>query len=398
MIKTIVSLFNQFRGLLAALLLVGVVIFLAPVPIAHGATYTVTVTNDEFNSDSDCSLREALYAANFNVATSGCPAGSANGSDTIVLADGQTYTLFRAGSDNNGVNGDLDIVDNNASFDLLIYVANGGTANIHQNANPDDRIFDIWGTQTNVMIIGVTMRYGVVSTGGGALVNEGRTTLSNVRILANQAGGNGGGIYNIGRLTIRGGSLIEANLAGNWGGGVYSSHYLSIMEDSTISYNGALTGGGVFNFGEAHIDNSTIISNSAERAGGVFHSSFYYTLEIGNQTHLIDNYASIQGGGLEVAAGTVTITNAEFFENIAPSGSAIFNQQNGGPISMSGSCIRGNNNVAVVNNASTTMTATGNWWGSSSGPGPVGPGSGDRISTLVSYGSWLTARPSFCSP
>jgi parallel beta-helix repeat protein len=43
-----------------------------------------------------------------------------------------------------------------------------------------------------------------------------------------------------------------------------------------------------------------------------------------------------------------------------------------------------------VNNLDTlhTASATGNWWGSATGPGPVGPGSGDRVSAYVDYGSW----------
>ncbi|MCA1658533.1 MAG: hypothetical protein LC627_04460, partial [Verrucomicrobiaceae bacterium] len=32
-----------------------------------------------------------------------------------------------------------------------------------------------------------------------------------------------------------------------------------------------------------------------------------------------------------------------------------------------------------------------NWWGSPDGPGPVGPGSGARVSPDVAYSAWATA-------
>jgi CSLREA domain-containing protein len=70
------------------LCLVTTTIFIAPVQA--GTTITVTTTNDELNTDGDCSLREAIEAANTDSTVSGCPAG--NGTDTIVLPSG-TYKL-----------------------------------------------------------------------------------------------------------------------------------------------------------------------------------------------------------------------------------------------------------------------------------------------------------------
>jgi uncharacterized protein DUF5648/parallel beta helix pectate lyase-like protein/prealbumin domain-containing protein len=47
-----------------------------------------------------------------------------------------------------------------------------------------------------------------------------------------------------------------------------------------------------------------------------------------------------------------------------------------------------------VNNASGydgSLDATCNWWGAADGPGPVGPGSGDKVSTGVTFSPWLTS-------
>ena len=38
-----------------------------------------------------------------------------------------------------------------------------------------------------------------------------------------------------------------------------------------------------------------------------------------------------------------------------------------------------------------SVIGTCNWWGSKSGPGPVGPGAGDNVSVGVSYSPWLTS-------
>jgi hypothetical protein len=54
--------------------------------------------------------------------------------------------------------------------------------------------------------------------------------------------------------------------------------------------------------------------------------------------------------------------------------------------------IVGNEVYGVYNGSSGILDANNNWWGEPDGPGPVGPGSGDRVSSNVSYSSWL-AKP-----
>lgn len=70
--------------ILAALLL--------PTTIVHAATITVNVANDVINNtNGDCTLREAITAANNDVAEDGCLAG--NGDDTIQFSAVGTITL-----------------------------------------------------------------------------------------------------------------------------------------------------------------------------------------------------------------------------------------------------------------------------------------------------------------
>jgi len=73
---------NLARVGIAVALLVAV-LGIVPQRTVHAATIVVDTTDDEDNSDDDCSLREALYAANNDVARDACIAGS--GDDVIDL-------------------------------------------------------------------------------------------------------------------------------------------------------------------------------------------------------------------------------------------------------------------------------------------------------------------------
>src|SRR2546422_522407 len=87
---------------------------------ASAATFTVTKTADTADGtcDTDCSLREAISAAN-----------AAAGSDTITLPAG-TYTLTIAGANEfANASGDLnstgDLTINGAGADVTVIDANG---------------------------------------------------------------------------------------------------------------------------------------------------------------------------------------------------------------------------------------------------------------------------------
>ncbi len=51
--------------------------------------------------------------------------------------------------------------------------------------------------------------------------------------------------------------------------------------------------------------------------------------------------------------------------------------------------ITGNSAFGVNNDSSGAVDATYNWWGAANGPGPVGPGSGDKVSIGVTFRPWL---------
>lgn len=95
---------------LAALLVVAPILaFLLLLPgQARAATITPNTTADELDSDGNCSLREAIQAANTDSAVDACTAGS--GADTIDVPAG-TYALAIAGAgEDANATGDLDIL------------------------------------------------------------------------------------------------------------------------------------------------------------------------------------------------------------------------------------------------------------------------------------------------
>ncbi len=89
----------------------------------------------------------------------------------------------------------------------------------------------------------------------------------------------------------------------------------------------------------------------------------------------------------------VTVTNNEVMANQTGIRFGEPAKNNSGP---TGVAVHYNNitgNVILgINNQSVPVTnATCNWWGSADGPGPVGSGHGDRVSTNVDYQPWLVA-------
>jgi CSLREA domain-containing protein len=235
--------------------------------------------------DSDCSLREAIIAANANPA-----------SDTIDVPAG-TYVLTLAGAaEDAAATGDLDITD--TSGELRLTGAGADVAII--DANTIDRVFHILPGAT-VIISGLTVRGGKVSDDADPEAE--RPSVS------------GGGILNLGTLTI-----IDSTLSGNRandGGGIYSGDGSTVtIQHSTVMDNTVLNdGGGIVNGGNLTITNSTLRENHG-CGGGIY---TYGTLMITGSTlsgNLADG-ADCEGGGMFIEEGTVDIANSTLSGNLA---------------------------------------------------------------------------------
>src|SRR5919198_3141043 len=133
---------------------------LAAAARAQAATFVVTRTDDPAPAacDSDCSLREAVIAANAS------PEG-----DTIELLAGHVR-LARAGAgENAAATGDLDLATS------VVLTGKGARAS-YVDASGLDRVFDIRPGGT-VLLADLTVTGGAADGDGGAIVSAGALTL-----------------------------------------------------------------------------------------------------------------------------------------------------------------------------------------------------------------------------
>ena len=229
---------------------------------ASAAVYTVTKTADTSDGmcDADCSLREAVAAAN----------ASAD-NDTIefssLFSSVQTITL--GGSE-------------------IVFAANGsltvngpGASLLTISGNNQSRIF---ASGANVVVNINNLRF----TGGNGVgaINTGR----------------GGAIYNVGGTMVITNSILTGNTAANGGA-------LNNAASSSPSVPANLT-----------IIGCAITGNSSTSSGAAMQNFSTSTLHLRNTT-VSGNTSSGTGiAGAFQANGTVTITNSTFSGNSAPAG------------------------------------------------------------------------------
>src|SRR5262245_514321 len=120
-------------------LLIAAVAALVLTAPADAAEIPVTTHADVVDNGGDCGLREAIMAANLNVAWGDCPAGSATTADRVQLEEG-LYLLTRSGAGENANDtGDLDA----AAGTLLITGRGPGTT---ISSAGIDRVLDVGAT------------------------------------------------------------------------------------------------------------------------------------------------------------------------------------------------------------------------------------------------------------
>lgn len=251
--------------IMISLLLVGGFLLVAQTGATTDVTIVVNTLEDELNDDEDCSLREAIRAANLDSEVDACPAGSGN--DIIELPAG-VFSLTVAGSnEDQGLTGDLDI-----STDMQIY-GNGSTSTTIRS-DVLDRVFHITGP-VEVELAGLSIEQGDGVDEGGGIYNAGVLTLTQILVNDNESVYYGGGIYNtaLGSLTVLTSTVSQNNVtdipaAGCMGGGIYSEGTLVVQASSLID-NSAYCAGGINNLGVMTMTNSTVSGNFAAFAGGM---------------------------------------------------------------------------------------------------------------------------------
>lgn len=290
---------NLFLKLIAFLgLLVGTTAVL--IPNAHAETINVNTVDDELNSDGDCSLREAVVAANTNTAVDGCTAG--DGSDIISVPPG-TYMLSLAGAGEDAAQtGDLDLTAD-------VTITGAGMFNTIIDGGGLDRIFDVQNDAT-VNITGITAQNGAATQGAGLNIGFGSSlTLNQSRATDNAATNLGGGIFVSGSLTLSE-SRVDGNDSSSGGGGVLNFGTVTIRSSDISGNSTGGQGGGIYNSGNLVLVNSTLSSNSADSDGGGIHAvesnnNRLYNVTITANTADANADDTGNGGGVSFLSGGV---------------------------------------------------------------------------------------------
>ncbi|MFL6201207.1 MAG: choice-of-anchor Q domain-containing protein [Thermoanaerobaculia bacterium] len=227
-----------------------------PLTPGPGEVFRVTRTSDGHEDgacDQDCSLREAVVAANARPSTS-----------VIVLGPG-VYTLSIPGSgEDDAHTGDLDVT-------APLVILGAGAKRTILDGGGIDRVLDVRETEDSLELHDLTVRNGWSRSGpgegGGGIQAAGPLTLVRCAVDGNRADGPGGGILALDWLDVRD-STVSGNRAGGSGGGLASG--LLGLENVTISGNqaGDLGGGISSDFGLVRLVNVTVTGNSAAAWGG----------------------------------------------------------------------------------------------------------------------------------
>ena len=188
-------------------------------------------------------------------------------------------------------------------------------------------------SSNTVNVSGVTIEDGHNGGDAGGIWNTGALTVSST-IFTDNTAFFGGGIENDGTVTVNNSEFI-GNSA-NYGGGIFNNDGTATINDSTFSGNSAIAGNGVGgglcnNGGTATVIDSLFSSNSAIFGGG------------------------ISNGGLG-KGGTMTVDGSIFIRNSAGDGGGIFN--GGTPLTVDRSVFIGNSATyggAIFNDVSATI-------------------------------------------
>jgi len=237
--------FGSFLLSLAALFVLG------GATAGNAAVFTVTRTDDRNSATcaaGDCSLREAVRAANASAADD--TINFAQGLGTIVLADEIEITN----------SGTLTISGRGASSTVI----DGGTGK--------NGIFYVRSAVVTIADVKLTGGFGgKFYTGGGAIyVYQGSLTLERVHATGNSTFGHGGVVYYDGGTGHRiRHSTFNGNTATNCGVFYNDRGTLSVV-NSTFTGNMASSVGGAFcTDGTTRVRNITVTGNTADLGGGL---------------------------------------------------------------------------------------------------------------------------------
>jgi hypothetical protein len=321
------------------------------------AAFSVTTLADS----GPGSLRNAITQANHDM-----------GADTISFAPGVTGTIVLT-------SGELDITDN-------LTITGPGANKLTVSGNHTSRVFTV-GAGEKVSLSGLTIADGDAGIGnGGGLDNLGTVTVRNTVFTRNSAYEGGGLANESGSTASVNGSAFLRNSA-TYGGGLANAGTATLSR-SSFNSNSAGFGGGLANFGTANVSGGTFTRNSAGPGGGLFNDG---SASVGGST-FTSNSATNGGGGLEnYAAASVSVVGSTFTSNSANFGGGLANI--GITVSVSNSTFISNSATdggGLYNAGSSTVSVSGSTFTSNSAG--VNGGGMSNFGVLIQSGNTFTGN------
>jgi CSLREA domain-containing protein len=268
---------------------------------AQAASITVTtpLVDEAMTDNGNCTLREAVQAANTNATVDVCVHGGGTALDTISIPAG-TVTLAGAAADDLNAGGDLDVTVGAASGPLTIQGA--GAASTTIDGNDLDRVIHLVDSiSTNALTIqDLTIRDGnppSTDPGGGISNGAGITNLhlESAAVTSNESDGPGGGLFVLGSsgtsVTINDSTISDNSTSHPDGGGglrlsVVPGPGTLTVTDSTISGNDATD------------------TSNAGKAAGLALIGLPLTATLSGTTVSGNDNSSIDGGGISLNNNT----------------------------------------------------------------------------------------------
>ncbi len=283
-------------------------------------------------TDENCSLHDAIVAANTDSPAGGCPAGA--GADTIRLSDfGRPMKLA---AELPPITSEITIEGNAKSLSARRehrhFLVAGGTLSLNQ----------------------IKLVSGEAEKGGAIYVTAGgQLTVRNSQICYNFAEV-GGGIAADGgsRVSIHESTLCrnQAQLAWGYGGGInVAGSSKLLITNSAFVDNFAYFEGGAIRSESSNMSvvDSTFSENRTREAGGAITASQGTTLSI-ESSAIVNNLTRARGAGISASESTVAISNSTISGNRATGDNVEFSSFGGGIASSRGKLAL--IHVTVVNN------------------------------------------------
>ncbi|MHB1361703.1 MAG: OmpL47-type beta-barrel domain-containing protein, partial [Thermoleophilia bacterium] len=320
-----------------------------------GLGVTALKAGNQFVTHSG-SIQRAIAAAspgdtvNVEAATYVEPGQLVINKDISIAGADKTTTIIKPGTDTSGTgdSGSWFLVNNDVTFNLSHVTLDGAGRQIRQgvryngSGTVDDTIIENM-VQTGYMGFAICQGYTNVSPRTLNVTNSTFTNFGRVGIQADDGGG--GSTLNVSGSTITG-----------KGDGDHLDYGITVEGGAHAN----ITGNTITNCrGVASVDGST---------SGAIEASTYFAP--GTSATITGNTLTGNTYGLNIGWDSTDTSAIQAHHNN----------------------ISGNSDYGVyTTSASVPVHAEANWWGAANGPGVVGPGSGDKVSTNVIYLPWLSS-------